>query len=80
MDFGGDTGLWQRKIAEGPDGIARRTAVFNSLNIVSGQAGLDLGCVGGHLFREIALAVGSGGRAVGLERSGALIARSRCCR
>jgi SAM-dependent methyltransferase len=67
MDFSGDIGLWQRKIAEVPEGVARRMAVFEALAIESGQAALDLGCGGGHLVREIALAVGESGRAVGLD-------------
>ena len=47
MDFGGDIGLWQRKIAEGLEGTSRRLAVFEALAINSGQALLDLGCGGG---------------------------------
>ena len=39
------------------------------LSIKSGQAILDLGCGGGHLVRDIALAVGETGRAVGLDAS-----------
>jgi len=69
MDFGGDIGLWQRKMAEGPEGIARRMAVFESLALESGLAVLDLGCGGGHLVREIARAVGDSGRVVGLDAS-----------
>ena len=78
MDFGGDIGLWQRKIAEGLEGTSRRLAVFEALAISSGQAVLDLGCGGGHLVRDIALAVG--GRAVGLDASKEQIvaARSLC--
>ena len=67
MDFGGDTGYLQRKIAETLEGEARRMAVFDALAIETGQAILDLGCGGGHLVREIALAVGDSGRAVGLD-------------
>ena len=69
MDFTGDIGLWQRKVAECPEGMARRMAVFEALAVESGQAVLDLGCGGGHLVREIALAVGAGGRAVGFDVS-----------
>ena len=69
MDFSGDFGLWQRKIAESPEGVARRLAVFDALAVEAGQAILDLGCGGGHLVREIALAVGAGGRAVGFDVS-----------
>ena len=69
MDFGGDIGLWQRKIAEGLEGTSRRLAVFEALAISSGQTVLDLGCGGGHLVRDIALAVGDSGRVVGLDAS-----------
>jgi len=71
VEFGGDIGLWQRRIAEGPEGIARRMAVYDALGIESGQALLDFGCGGGQLVREIALAVGDGGRAVGLDMNAA---------
>lgn len=69
MDFGDDIGLWQRNIAEGPEGTKRRLAIFQALAINSGQAILDLGCGGGHLARDLALAVGDNGRAVGLDAS-----------
>lgn len=69
MDFTGDFGLWQRRVAESPEGVARRMAVFEALAVESGQAILDLGCGGGHLVREFALAVGAGGRAVGFDVS-----------
>lgn len=77
MDFGGDIGLWQRKITEGPEGVARRMAVFEALAVESGQAVLDLGCGGGHLVRELALALGNGGRAVGLDASAAQLEAAR---
>ena len=69
MDFGGDFGLWQRNIAESPEGTARRLAVFDALAVNTGQAVLDLGCGGGHLVRDLALAVGDSGRVVGLDAS-----------
>ncbi len=77
MDFGGDIGLWQRKIAEGLEGTSRRLAVFEVLAINSGNAVLDLGCGGGHLVRDIALAVGDRGRAVGLDGSKEQITAAR---
>lgn len=67
--FSGDVGLWQRRVAEGPEGIARRMAVFDALEPRPGQSMLDLGCGGGHLTRDIARAVGQNGRAVGLDAS-----------
>ena len=69
MDFDGDFGLWQRNIAESLEGRTRRLAVFEALSIKTGQAILDLGCGGGHLVRDIALAVGDSGQAVGLDAS-----------
>lgn len=80
MDFTGDIGLWQRKLAESPEGMARRMAVFNALTVEAGQAVLDLGCGGGHLVREFAIAVGEGGRAVGFDVSAEqLTAASAVC-
>lgn len=73
MDFEGDFGLWQRKIAECLEGKSRRLTVFGALGIDAGQSVLDLGCGGGHLLRDIALAVGENGRAVGLDASEAQI-------
>lgn len=69
MDFDGDFGIWQRNISESLEGKSRRLAVLEALSIKSGQAILDLGCGGGHLVRDIALAVGENGRAVGLDAS-----------
>lgn len=69
MDFSGDMGLWQRKVAEGPEGLARRMAVFEALALRCGQAVMDFGCGGGHLVRDLARAVGSEGRAIGLDIS-----------
>ena len=67
MDFSGDVGLWQRRIAEGPEGQARRALVFDALSISAGQHIIDLGSGGGHMVRELALAVGNDGRVVGID-------------
>jgi SAM-dependent methyltransferase len=77
MEFSGDIGLWQRRISEGPEGIARRMAAFEALAVESGQAVLDIGCGGGHLVRELALAVGDAGRAVGFDMSADQLAAAR---
>lgn len=77
LDFSGDIGLWQRKISEGPEGIARRMAVLDALAIESGQAVLDIGCGSGLLVREIALAVGEEGRALGLDMSAEQLSAAR---
>lgn len=69
MEFRGDMALWQRKLSTSHAGHARRVTVFEALQVTPGQAVLDLGCGGGHLVRELARAVGDGGRAVGLDAS-----------
>ncbi len=77
MDFGGDIGLWQRKIAECQEGTSRRLAVFEALGIQSGQSVLDLGCGAGHLVRDAALATGDTGRVIGLDASEEQISAAR---
>ena len=69
MDFSGDVGAWQRRVAEGPEGAVRRMATFEALSPRPGGAFLDLGCGGGLLARDLAIAVGAGGRAVALDPS-----------
>ena len=69
MEFSGDAGFWQRRIAESREGISRRLVTIEALSIETGQAIIELGCGAGHLVRDIGLAVGETGRAVGLELS-----------
>jgi arsenite methyltransferase len=69
MDFTGDMGLWQRRVAECPGGVAQRMAVLETLSLETGHSVIDVGCGGGHLVREFALAVGTQGHAVGLDIS-----------
>lgn len=69
MDFSGDFALWQRRVTEAPEGVARRMAAFNAMGVAAGQAVMDLGCGGGHLVRDLARAVGESGRAVGFDVS-----------
>lgn len=80
LDFSSDMGLWQRKIAETHEGFERRMAVVSALDVEAGQALLDIGCGGGHLVRDLALAVGDHGRAVGLDASAEQVnsARALC--
>ncbi len=68
-DFDGDIGAWQRRIAECPEGLARRLAVQQALAPEPGKAYLDVGCGGGHLVKELSEAIGQKGRVVGLDPS-----------
>lgn len=67
MDFEGDIGLWQRRVGQTPEGVSRRSSVFGALDPQPGERILDVGCGGGHLLRELALAVTPGGTAVGID-------------
>ncbi len=69
MDFNSGMGAVQRRMAQTQEGVGRRKATFEALCITVGQHVLDLGCGGGHLLRDLALSVGSKGRAVGLDPS-----------
>ena len=69
MDFNSGMGAVQRIMAQTQEGVGRRKATFEALCITVGQHVLDLGCGGGHLLRDLALSVGSKGRAVGLDPS-----------
>jgi ubiquinone/menaquinone biosynthesis C-methylase UbiE len=77
MEFSGDIGLWQRKVTEAPDGAKRRVATFEALQVAPGQAILEIGCGGGHLTRELGLAVAPGGRAVGFDLNADQLAAAR---
>ena len=69
MDFNSGMGAVQRRMAQTQEGVGRRKATFEALCITVGQHVLDLGCGGGHLLRDLALSVGTKGRAVGLDPS-----------
>jgi ubiquinone/menaquinone biosynthesis C-methylase UbiE len=80
MKFEGDVSLLQQKMAGSSAGVARRLAVMNALNLQAGDTVLDIGCGAGHLVQEIGLAVGSRGKAFGLDPSETQIdaARRHC--
>ena len=80
MEFSGDIGLWQRRVAECPEGATRRLAVFEALMPQAGMRVLDVGCGSGHLVQELARAVGPSGRVVGVDISDDQLnaARERC--
>jgi arsenite methyltransferase len=80
MDFSGDIGRIQRSIAGSHDASVRRAAVFEALAPRTGEAVLEIGCGGGVFLRDIALAVGAGGRACGIDISADQLesARAHC--
>ncbi|MEM0947733.1 MAG: methyltransferase domain-containing protein [Pseudomonadota bacterium] len=77
MDFGGDIGTLQRRIAAVPEGTERRLLAFKALDLGLGQSVLEIGCGNGRLTQEIALAVGDNGRVVGLDPDEGQIAAAR---
>jgi ubiquinone/menaquinone biosynthesis C-methylase UbiE len=66
-----------RAIYETPDVAATRAAVFQAGRPRSGETVLDLGCGPGFLLRDLALAVGGQGRAVGTDISEPMLAMAR---
>lgn len=69
LDFAADTSHWQRRAGECPDGTTRRLAAFEILAPRSQSRVLDIGCGGGQLMRDLALAVAPSGCAVGIDVS-----------
>jgi len=80
MKFEGDASLLQQKMAGSSAGVARRLAVMNALNLQADDTVLDVGCGAGHLVEDIGLAVGTSGKAFGLDSSETQLeaARVRC--
>ena len=69
MEFKNDVAVIQQKATETNVGIIRRQAILNELNLIQGQTVLDIGCGGGHLLKEISLAVGEKGNVIGVDTS-----------
>ena len=63
-----------------PDIAATRIAVFRAANPRPGESVLDVGYGPGYLLRELAIAVGENGRAVGIDLSDPMLAmaQQRC--
>ena len=70
----------QQRMAASSAGSHRRQEVLRSLEVQTGQTILDIGCGGGHLLEDLALAVGENGKIYGLDPSEAQLetARDRC--
>ncbi|HUT50930.1 MAG TPA: methyltransferase domain-containing protein [Alphaproteobacteria bacterium] len=80
MDFSGDAARIQRSVARSHEIAVRRAAVFEVLAPCTGESVLEIGCGGGAYLRDVALAVGEGGRACGIDISADQIdgARAHC--
>ncbi len=65
---------------QNPDVTGQRVEVLRRLELRLGEAVLDVGVGPGLLLRDLALSVGAGGKAVGLDMSAPMIeiARHRC--
>jgi SAM-dependent methyltransferase len=63
-----------------PDIAGTRIAAFRAANPRPGERVLDVGCGPGYLLRELAIAVGEKGRAVGIDLSDPMLAmaQQRC--
>ncbi len=69
MEFSGGIGDLQRRLAEGPAGLARRSAAKITLCPRPGGHYLDVGCGGGHLLRDLATEMQNRGSVVGIDIS-----------
>ena len=69
MEFKNDIAIIQQKATQTNVGVIRRQAILNELNIQKGQTIIDIGCGGGHLLKEMSLAVGEKGKIIGVDSS-----------
>ena len=69
MEFKNDIAIIQQTATQTNVGVIRRQAILNELNIQKGQTIIDIGCGGGHLLKEISLAVGEQGKIIGVDSS-----------
>ncbi|MBT3312114.1 MAG: methyltransferase domain-containing protein [Desulfobacterales bacterium] len=80
VKFEGETGRLHRALAQCHDMVVRRSAVFESLNLSTGEKVLDVGCGGGFYTYEAAQFVGSTGQVCAIDISEDQIgaARQKC--
>ena len=80
MDFSGEMAVIQQQLARCHDMVTRRSVVLGALAAAPGESILELGCGAGLYLREIGVAVGPTGRAVGLDVSADQVraATSKC--
>ena len=69
MEFKNDIAIIQQLATQTNVGVLRRQAILSELNIQKGQTIIDIGCGGGHLLKEMSLAVGEKGKIIGVDSS-----------
>jgi ubiquinone/menaquinone biosynthesis C-methylase UbiE len=69
MEFKNDIAIIQQLATQTNVGVLRRQAILSELNIQKGQTIIDIGCGGGHLLKEMSLAVGEKGKIIGVDTS-----------
>jgi arsenite methyltransferase len=69
MEFSGDLAAIQQQLARSADMASRRAHVLDALGTAPGERSAELGCGAGLMLRELALAVGESGLALGLDLS-----------
>ena len=69
LDFSGELAAIQQQMARSHDFVVRRATVLDALAAAPGERILEVGCGAGLCLREIAVAVGPAGRAVGIDIS-----------
>ncbi|ACA18653.1 Methyltransferase type 11 [Methylobacterium sp. 4-46] len=80
LSFDAQAAAWIEATYATPDVTATRAAAFRAANIRAGEQVLDVGCGPGFFLRDLAIAVGSEGRAVGIDISEPMLAlaKARC--
>ena len=80
MLFSNELSALQQNMAASSAGIHRRLEILRALGVETGHTILDIGCGGGHLLEELAMAVGQSGRVLGLDPSESQLASAtkRC--
>lgn len=77
LDFDAAAATQVEAIYSTPDVAATRIAVFRAANPKLGESVLDIGCGSGYLLRELGVAVGNTGRALGLDISEPMLAMAQ---
>ncbi len=69
MEFKDSIAIIQQQATQTNVGVLRRQAILSELNLKKSQTVIDIGCGGGHLLKEISLAIGEKGKVIGIDGS-----------